>query len=103
MAFSAFSLISTRAEPPSLICEALAAVIVPSLSNAGFSPASDSIVVPGRTPSSVSTRIGSPLRWGMLTGTISSAKRPSLIALAARSLLCTAMSSCCSRVIEPAA
>ena len=53
--------------------------MLPALSNAGRRPPSDSTVVPGRTPSSVSTTTGSPLRWGTSTGTISSAKRPSLI------------------------
>ena len=52
-ALTAFSLIITMADPPSLICDALAAVIVPSLSNAGLRPPSDSIVVLPRTPSSV--------------------------------------------------
>ena len=60
--------ITITAAPPSEICEALPAVIVPSLSNAGCSAPSDSAVVPGRTPSSVSTSIGSPLRWGTCTG-----------------------------------
>ena len=46
---------TTTAAPPSEICEALPAVIVPALSKAGRSAASDSAVVPGRTPSSVST------------------------------------------------
>ena len=85
----------TSAAPPSEIWEAFPAVIVPSLWNAGFSAPSDSVVVPGRTPSSVSTRIGSPLRWGISTGAISSARRPSLIAAdAARSWLFAARSSC---------
>ena len=82
---------------------ALPAVTVPSLSNAGRSPLRLSGVVPGRTPSSVSTTIGSPLRWGSDTGAISSAKRPSLMALAARSCDVAASSSCASRLIVPAA
>ena len=41
------------AAPPSEICDALPAVIVPSFANAGRRPPSDSVVVPGRTPSSV--------------------------------------------------
>ena len=56
-------------------------------------------MVPGRTPSSCSTTIGSPLRWGIDTGTISSARRPSLMALAARSCEAAASSSCASRLI----
>ena len=40
------------AAPPSEICDALPAVIVPSFENAGRRPPSDSVVVPGRTPSS---------------------------------------------------
>ena len=89
--------ITTTAAPPSEICEALPAVMVPSLVKAGLSAASDSAVVPGRTPSSVSTRSGSPLRWGTCTGTISSASRPSLIAAAAFSWLAAAKASWRSR------
>jgi hypothetical protein len=57
--------------------------MLPFSLNAGGSAASLSAVVPGRTPSSVST-VTAPLRAGTLTGTISSARRPSLIAAAAR-------------------
>ncbi len=71
--------------------------MLPFLSNAGLSPPSDSAVVPGRTPSSVSTTSGSPLRWGTSTGTISSAKRPSLMAAAAFSWLAAANVSWRSR------
>ena len=92
---------TTVAAAPSEICEALPAVMVPSFANAGRRPPSDSTVVPGRTPSSVSTRIGSPLRWGISIGAISSASRPSFIAAAARSWLLAATSSCMSRVIPP--
>ena len=42
------------AAPPSEICEALPAVMLPALSNAGRRPPSDSAVVSPRTPSSVS-------------------------------------------------
>ena len=73
------------AAPPSEIWLAFPAVTVPSLSKAGLRAPSDSAVVPGRTPSSVSTRMGSPLRCLTETGTISSANRPSLMAAAARS------------------
>ena len=62
---------TTTAEAPSEICEALPAVIEPSRANAGRKPPNDSGVVPGRMPSSVSTRSGSPLRWGTSTGMIS--------------------------------
>ena len=86
------------AAAPSEICDALPAVIVPSLLNAGRSFESESVVVPGRTPSSESITIGSPLRWGTETGVISSAKRPSLMAAAARSWLWAAASSCAWRV-----
>jgi hypothetical protein len=61
-ASAAFLLIMTMAEPPSEIWLAFAAVIVPSLSNAGFNPPSVSMVVSARTPSSFFTITGSPLR-----------------------------------------
>ena len=54
--------ITMTAAPPSEICEALPAVIVPSLVKAGRSPPSDSSVVSPRTPSSTETIFGSPLR-----------------------------------------
>ena len=41
---------TTTAAPPSEICEALPAVMVPSLVKAGFSAPSDSAVVPGPHP-----------------------------------------------------
>ena len=89
------------AAAPSEICDALPAVMVPSFANAGRRPESESVVVSGRTPSSSSTITGSPLRWGTGTGTISSARRPSFIAAAARSWLRAASSSCSSRVMLP--
>ena len=61
-------LMTMTAAPPSEICDALPAVMVPSFANAGRRPPSDSVVVPGRTPSSVSTTTGSPLRCGIATG-----------------------------------
>src|SRR5262249_59832371 len=76
--------ITTTAQAPSEICEAVPAVMVPSLANAGGSLASASALVSGLTPSSVSKITGSPLRCGTGTGTISSASRPFLIASAAR-------------------
>ena len=90
-----------RAAPPSEICDALPAVIVPSFANAGRSPPSDSVVVPGRTPSSVSTTPGRPCAAGSRPASISSAKRPSFFAAAARSWLLAASSSCSSRVMPP--
>ena len=75
---------TTTAEPPSEIWLAFAAVMVPSLSKAGFNPPRVSMVVSARTPSSFVTINGSPLRWGTATGTISSARRPAAIAAAAR-------------------
>ena len=93
--------VTTTAAAPSEICDALPAVMVPSFANAGRRLPSDSLVVPGRTPSSVSTRIGSPLRCGISIGAISSASRPSFMAAAARSWLFAATSSCMSRVMPP--
>ena len=95
MAFAAD--MTTIADAPSEIWLALPAVMLPALSNAGRSLPSDSTVVSARTPSSVSTRIGSPLRWGTGTGTISSANLPSLMAAAARSCDLAARSSCGAR------
>jgi hypothetical protein len=60
---------------PSLMDEALAAVIVPFSSNEGFrSGTFFSSSLPG--PSSFDTRIGSPFFWGTGTGTISSLNPP---------------------------
>jgi len=50
LAFS--GVMTSAAEAPSLICELLPAVILPSSLKAGRSPASFSGVVPGRMPSS---------------------------------------------------
>ena len=77
--------------------------MVPSLSNAGFRPPSESMVVSARTPSSFFTMTGSPLRWGTPTSTISSASLPEAIAAAARWFDFIAASSCCSREMPPAA
>ena len=49
-----------------------------------------SVVASARKPSSRVNSTGSPLRWGTLTGTISSAKRPASQAAAARWWLRTA-------------
>ena len=59
-------------------------MIVPSGAKAGRSLASRSAVVSARTPSSVVNTIGSPLRCGISTGTISSSKSPFFAASAAR-------------------
>ena len=62
------------ADAPSLIWLALPAVMLPFLSNAGRSPARDSMVVSPRTPSSWATTRASPRRWGTVTGMISPSK-----------------------------
>ena len=77
-------LITTTAAAPSEIWDAEPAVIVPSLVNAGRSRDSVSTVVSGRMPSSSEKTIGSPLRCGISTGTISSANTPFFCASAAR-------------------
>ena len=76
-------LITTTAQAPSEICEDDAAVMVPSLAKAARRPDRLSAVVLARTPSSAATTIGSPLRWGTSTGTISSSKTPFFCAAAA--------------------
>ena len=58
------ALMTTTAQAPSEICDAVPAVIVPSLANAGLSFARLSAVVSARMPSSSRNSIGSPLRWG---------------------------------------
>ena len=75
------------AAAPSEICDEEPAVIVPSLPKAAGSFARDSVVVSPRMPSSALKTIVS-FRDLTSTGTISSASRPSLVALAAR---------CCER------
>ncbi len=85
------------AQAPSEICEADAAVIVPSGVKAGRSPPSASAVVSGRMPSSASKMTGSPRRCGTGTPTISLASRPSLAAAAARWWERAANSSCSAR------
>ena len=73
-------------------------MIVPSEENAGRSLPRPSAVVSPRTPSSVSNTTGSPLRCGIVTGAISSAKMPFLIAAAARWCERAEKASCSSRV-----
>ena len=89
---------TTTAHAPSEICEAVPAVIVPSLAKAGLSLLRLSAVVSARMPSSSVNSIGSPLRCGMSTGVIDSAKTPSLCERAAFWWLAAANSSCSSRV-----
>ncbi len=93
-------LITTRAAPPSEICDAFPAVIVPSGLKAGRSRARPSAVVSARMPSSRSTTTGSPLRWGTWTGTTSSANRPASQASWARWWLRAAQASWSSREIR---
>ena len=76
------ALATTSAAAPSLICEALPAVTVPSPPNDGFSRASTSSEVSARGPSSRSMRT-SPLRKLMTTGTISSVNLPAATAAVA--------------------
>ena len=75
---------TTRAAAPSLMPEAFPAVTTPSFLNAGRSLFRPSNVVPKRGNSSCSNTIGSPLRRGMTTGTISSTNLPALMASSAR-------------------
>src|SRR5687768_5050931 len=70
--------VRTRAEAPSDRGEEFPAVMVPSVTNAARSPARDSMEASGRTPSSVETTSGSPLRCLTLIGAISSSKTPFL-------------------------
>ena len=79
--------VTTSALAPSAMAEALPAVTTPpSLLKTGLRAASASRVV-SRGHSSVDTTLGSPLRCGMVTGTISSVKRPSRTAALAFSWL----------------
>ncbi len=88
-----------QAAAASFCCAALPAVTVPP-GMIGRSAASDSSVVSARTPSSRSKTTGSPLRWGISTGTISSSKSPPAHAAPARCWLRTAYASAASREIE---
>ena len=76
--------------------DALPAVTVPSGRTTPFSFASDSSVV-SRGCSSRLTTTGSPFFAGMVTGTISSVKRPAAIAAAARCWLRSANASWSAR------
>jgi len=70
---------------------------VPSLVKAGRSLPSASAVTPGRANSSVSKSFSSFFTL-MVTGTISSVKRPDLMAASALFWEPAANASCCSRV-----
>src|SRR6185437_8296038 len=85
------------AAAPSLMPEALPAVMVPGLRTIGLSFAKSSSVVPGRRCSSLSTAIGPALPPGDCTGTISSAKNPAACAFAARCCERSANASCSLR------
>ena len=99
--FARSASIKINAAAPSLTPEALPAVTEPdgSVVNAGRSLARASAVVDGRGCSSMSTRSGSPLRWGTETGTNSSANRPRSWAEAHRCWLCKANWSWASRLM----
>ncbi len=89
--------VTMHAAAPSEICEALPAVMLPSATKAARSRAREAASTSDRMPSSSVSWMGSPRRWGMLTGTISSASRPSFWALAARSWDWAEKASCGSR------
>ena len=91
------SLARTRALAPSLMLEAVAAVIVPSFEKAGLRLANfDGSPLSG--PSSSLTAIGSPFLWATGTASISDSNSPSFCAAIARRKLSLAYWSCCSRV-----
>ena len=89
---------STSAAAPSLIDEALPAVIVPSFWNAGRSAASFSMS-PRPGSSSSATIVGGPLRCAISTGTISPLNFPSACARSARRYDSAANASWSARVI----
>ncbi len=74
--FAFASDMSVIAAAPSLICEAFAAVIVPSFLKTGLSFAIPSTLESGRGPSSRAMRTGSPFFCGISTDSISSRKYP---------------------------
>mmetsp|Transcript_5173 Transcript_5173/g.18074 ORF Transcript_5173/g.18074 Transcript_5173/m.18074 type:complete len:318 (+) Transcript_5173:16-969(+) len=94
---------SSTAPAPSVICDALPGVVDPPFLNTAGSLARISGVMPSRMPSSSSrvTVCSSPVFLSLtlvVTGTISSRKRPAARAAAARACDRAAISSCCSRV-----
>jgi hypothetical protein len=74
---------TTMAAAPSLMLDALAAVTVPSFSNAGRNFV-NLLGSPRPGSSSRLTRMGSPLRCGTGTGTISASNLPDSMAALAR-------------------
>ena len=98
-AFAHSSLAKTSAPAPSFTPGALPAVCVPSLWNAPGSLASDSSVVSRRGASSTSTVV-SPFFDLIVTGTISSGRRPSSVAWIASSCERSANLSMSARVIS---
>ena len=68
--FAREAFITTTPAPASLIPEEFPGVTLPPSRKAGFRPASDSAVVPGRGCSSVKTGIGSPFFCGTSKATI---------------------------------
>ncbi|MCY1244138.1 hypothetical protein D9M72_571970 [compost metagenome] len=94
--FAVDARIITSAEAPSLIDDDDAAVMVPSLANAGLSDGILSSLM-RRGPSSVSITVSPPLP-DTVTGTISQRKSPFSVACCARRTLSIANSSCCWRV-----
>ena len=97
-AFALAAVITTTPAAPSFSPEALPAVTLPVLSNAGRRPARPSALVLRLMNSSASKRIGSPFFCAIETGTISSLKRPASCAAAAFCCEASASASCCSRV-----
>ena len=95
---AACSASTTIAAAPSVMAEALPAVMVPSFLNTGLSFAISSSVASARRCSSRST-VAARLPSPTVTGTTSRAKRPSLQARAARRLLSSAYASCSAREI----
>ncbi len=85
--------ITTTAAAPSLSGQQLPAVTTPSGRNTGLSSRTASSVTPGRGPSSRVTSVPS----GVVTGTISRAQKPLLMASSARFWLRTPNSSSSSR------
>src|SRR5450759_1879481 len=85
--------INTNAAAPSLMLELLAAVMVPSFLKAGLRLAIlSSLTLPG--PWSIEITV-SPARPLIVTGAISAANAPDLVAACARCTLVVAKASCC--------
>ena len=93
------AVMTMTAAAPSLRPEALPAVTVPALSNAGRKPAKASALVFRLMYSSVENTTGSPFFWGKSTGVISSLNLPAACAAAAFCWLASASASCISRLM----